>query len=188
MFFFFLSLFVLSFIFLLFFFFFNDTATTEIYTLSLHDALPILPAGSTAIGCGDSAASAALRLGTGFAGTLPAALGCPNPTRAATAAAARTVPSTPISAATRNPRLSGRCVSVMTSRMPSVLGYRNSARCGNTAGVLMPFSARPKAEVTPNREYPSLNKRGANPQNGSSGLSKPVAHLLWRGQIKKGVL
>src|SRR6266700_2092566 len=30
-----------------FFFFFNDTATTEIYTLSLHDALPIslVPAG-----------------------------------------------------------------------------------------------------------------------------------------------
>src|SRR5687768_18278779 len=36
-----------------FFFFFNDTATTEIYTLSLHDALPI----STAIrraSCGRS--------------------------------------------------------------------------------------------------------------------------------------
>src|SRR6266571_8661411 len=28
-----------------FFFFFNDTATTEIYTLSLHDALPISDAG-----------------------------------------------------------------------------------------------------------------------------------------------
>ena len=28
------------------FFFFNDTATTEIYTLSLHDALPICPLGS----------------------------------------------------------------------------------------------------------------------------------------------
>src|SRR6266853_2290167 len=28
-------------IYLQFFFFFNDTATTEIYTLSLHDALPI---------------------------------------------------------------------------------------------------------------------------------------------------
>src|SRR3989442_6035279 len=27
------------------FFFFNDTATTEIYTLSLHDALPIYQAG-----------------------------------------------------------------------------------------------------------------------------------------------
>src|SRR5437870_11275564 len=27
-----------------FFFFFNDTATTEIYTLSLHDALPIFEA------------------------------------------------------------------------------------------------------------------------------------------------
>src|SRR5437868_15248755 len=31
---------VLMFVFF-FFFFFNDTATTEIYTLSLHDALPI---------------------------------------------------------------------------------------------------------------------------------------------------
>src|SRR3712207_7566808 len=28
------------------FFFFNDTATTEIYTLSLHDALPICRPGS----------------------------------------------------------------------------------------------------------------------------------------------
>src|SRR5690349_23791212 len=32
-----------------FFFFFNDTATTEIYTLSLHDALPIWPADNSAI-------------------------------------------------------------------------------------------------------------------------------------------
>src|SRR5688572_33282215 len=31
---------------LYFFFFFNDTATTEIYTLSLHDALPIYPDGA----------------------------------------------------------------------------------------------------------------------------------------------
>src|SRR5216683_8189235 len=30
-----------SIFFFFFFFFFNDTATTEIYTLSLHDALPI---------------------------------------------------------------------------------------------------------------------------------------------------
>src|SRR5256885_8588816 len=29
------------FLYCFFFFFFNDTATTEIYTLSLHDALPI---------------------------------------------------------------------------------------------------------------------------------------------------
>ena len=29
-----------------FFFFFNDTATTEIYTLSLHDALPICSANA----------------------------------------------------------------------------------------------------------------------------------------------
>src|SRR5690348_17456816 len=32
------------------FFFFNDTATTEIYTLSLHDALPISHAYSIVIG------------------------------------------------------------------------------------------------------------------------------------------
>src|SRR5258707_5376293 len=35
---------LLSLLFCSFFFFFNDTATTEIYTLSLHDALPISPA------------------------------------------------------------------------------------------------------------------------------------------------
>src|SRR2546422_3096552 len=35
---------------LLFFFFFNDTATTEIYTLSLHDALPILKVEWTSTG------------------------------------------------------------------------------------------------------------------------------------------
>src|SRR6266536_3555492 len=33
--------FTFSFFYSFFFFFFNDTATTEIYTLSLHDALPI---------------------------------------------------------------------------------------------------------------------------------------------------
>src|SRR3712207_7839563 len=37
----------------LFFFFFNDTATTEIYTLSLHDALPISGHESTKSGSGD---------------------------------------------------------------------------------------------------------------------------------------
>src|SRR5258707_5942725 len=34
------------------FFFFNDTATTEIYTLSLHDALPISSAGRSGKGTG----------------------------------------------------------------------------------------------------------------------------------------
>src|SRR2546429_9432680 len=32
-----------------FFFFFNDTATTEIYTLSLHDALPIFSSASALV-------------------------------------------------------------------------------------------------------------------------------------------
>ena len=36
---------VFFFFILLFFFFFNDTATTKIYTLSLHDALPICMEG-----------------------------------------------------------------------------------------------------------------------------------------------
>src|SRR3712207_9596226 len=35
-----------------FFFFFNDTATTEIYTLPLHDALPIFPDRRTMPGDG----------------------------------------------------------------------------------------------------------------------------------------
>ena len=33
--------------------FFNDTATTEIYTLSLHDALPISEAGLDHMVCAD---------------------------------------------------------------------------------------------------------------------------------------
>src|SRR2546422_11180006 len=33
------------------FFFFNDTATTEIYTLSLHDALPICALAHRRAGC-----------------------------------------------------------------------------------------------------------------------------------------
>src|SRR3712207_7372529 len=40
------------------FFFFNDTATTEIYTLSLHDALPIC-AGSSPTSCARSSPSGA---------------------------------------------------------------------------------------------------------------------------------
>src|SRR2546430_13540327 len=43
------------------FFFFNDTATTEIYTLSLHDALPISAARTAAVSTtGASRASAEL--------------------------------------------------------------------------------------------------------------------------------
>src|SRR2546426_12784656 len=34
------------------FFFFNDTATTEIYTLSLHDALPIYAGADELVGDG----------------------------------------------------------------------------------------------------------------------------------------
>src|SRR5260221_13405940 len=51
-----------------FFFFFNDTATTEIYTLSLHDALPIFgemaPAPPVADACTDHRALAANSLST----------------------------------------------------------------------------------------------------------------------------
>src|SRR2546426_8244229 len=41
----------------LIFFFFNDTATTEIYTLSLHDALPISRARKAILLCGCSHSS-----------------------------------------------------------------------------------------------------------------------------------
>src|SRR2546422_10177432 len=50
-------------LFFFFFFFFNDTATTEIYTLSLHDALPISPPRpSTGSSCRASARSRRRRL------------------------------------------------------------------------------------------------------------------------------
>src|SRR5438094_2984358 len=50
---------------LLFLFFFNDTATTEIYTLSLHDALPIYPEVNRAAG---------RAIAAGVAGPLPPVL------------------------------------------------------------------------------------------------------------------
>src|SRR2546428_13994546 len=46
-----MSSFLLYYIIFFFFFFFNDTATTEIYTLSLHDALPISSAPSAQARC-----------------------------------------------------------------------------------------------------------------------------------------
>src|SRR5256885_13116732 len=48
---------------LFFFFFFNDTATTEIYTLSLHDALPISLQGDFRVrrGCREGEVSARRR-------------------------------------------------------------------------------------------------------------------------------
>src|SRR3712207_8161519 len=51
----------------LFYFFFNDTATTEIYTLSLHDALPI---SAARVGAGRRLA----RQGEAVAGGLVAGL------------------------------------------------------------------------------------------------------------------
>src|SRR2546430_16690125 len=66
------------------FFFFNDTATTEIYTLSLHDALPIShrggwhARGSRRPGARNRAGAAQRRrphaAGVGLGGTAPALL------------------------------------------------------------------------------------------------------------------
>src|SRR5256885_7914241 len=52
-----------------FFFFFNDTATTEIYTLSLHDALPISTATASATAMTRQSASSARACGAGRAPT-----------------------------------------------------------------------------------------------------------------------
>src|SRR2546430_13396231 len=52
----------------LFFFFFNDTATTEIYTLSLHDALPISGAGRARDALGHRIARSPRRPGDGAVG------------------------------------------------------------------------------------------------------------------------
>src|SRR5437016_12065618 len=48
-----------------FFFFFNDTATTEIYTLSLHDALPILSVAAAPSIAQSAKATAAINTAVG---------------------------------------------------------------------------------------------------------------------------
>src|SRR2546429_2524797 len=53
-----------------FFFFFNDTATTEIYTLSLHDALPIC------LSSGFQVAGGAMKPRAILLGAVAIALGC----------------------------------------------------------------------------------------------------------------
>src|SRR5256885_7195859 len=61
---------------LLFFFFFNDTATTEIYTLSLHDALPIFVTSDGDAKGNDHAACAQKCMASGVpAGILPEEIG-----------------------------------------------------------------------------------------------------------------
>src|SRR2546429_5763232 len=63
------------------FFFFNDTATTEIYTLSLHDALPIsrgaqLRIRSSTLGAGSKSSTAIVTLSP--ASIVPSRMpGCP---------------------------------------------------------------------------------------------------------------
>src|SRR6266496_6058911 len=65
---------------LFFFFFFNDTATTEIYTLSLHDALPnsAAMAGPWLVGIGIDRGIPAVRSGdwAPLAAVFGALLGC----------------------------------------------------------------------------------------------------------------
>src|SRR3712207_8523555 len=56
----------------MFCFFFNDTATTEIYTLSLHDALPISPSRHPAGGRPPRAAAAVRAAAAGAAVRRPA--------------------------------------------------------------------------------------------------------------------
>src|SRR5256885_13591501 len=62
-----------------FFFFFNDTATTEIYTLSLHDALPIsAPAAVPHPGCARGTRPWVLRV-RGAAAATPEISRCRHP-------------------------------------------------------------------------------------------------------------
>ena len=54
-----------------FFFFFNDTATTEIYTLSLHDALPICVLARALRWCGTVEAVSAWQYCSTCSGVTP---------------------------------------------------------------------------------------------------------------------
>src|SRR3712207_8617271 len=62
----------------MYFFFFNDTATTEIYTLSLHDALPIYFERSHIAVGSDRGAELACELRQGFRHRASATHGIPH--------------------------------------------------------------------------------------------------------------
>src|SRR3712207_8280790 len=71
------------------FFFFNDTATTEIYTLPLHDALPISPSSAAAARPASARKPASL---TGRSGSYIRNSSCRQRTPMASAATANTQP------------------------------------------------------------------------------------------------
>src|SRR6266436_1232511 len=89
---------ILLFIFLIvfFFFFFNDTATTEIYTLSLHDALP------NSVGLATSGTAPCERY-TSFRSRLETALPTSEFSRDTMSAGRRAGPTTPIHAVVSKP-------------------------------------------------------------------------------------
>src|SRR2546426_8423794 len=68
-----------------FFFFFNDTATTEIYTLSLHDALPISIRPTARSSAGNPSRRPGSRRANRFASaTWKSWMGCPRTDRKST--------------------------------------------------------------------------------------------------------
>src|SRR6266487_4551308 len=75
-------------------FFFNDTATTEIYTLSLHDALPILAKAPRSYGRHSPSTSASEPPPPG-ASRKPSATTAPAPQPGPPAAKARSLPHPP---------------------------------------------------------------------------------------------
>src|SRR6266478_334607 len=129
-----------------FFFFFNDTATTEIYTLSLHDALPI-SAGSAV--CAPAAASA----GTASCRVVSAA-GPASPGGTSTAAA--------------------DCMLVSLAALPSIGrgGGDVSPGCGTTSSAGSGSSSASRG--SPSTEPALMSISSENPGNDGSETMSPT--------------
>src|SRR3989440_3385503 len=137
-------------------FFFNDTATTEIYTLSLHDALPIYRRAGTGARIPGTAAAAGWRLGdsTGAAGKRDA--GCGIRASAATRTYASRI-SHPVS---RSDRKSTRLNSSHDQISYAVFCLKKKIRRGSPSCSRPHEGSSPRCSSAPRAATPDDEDRG----------------------------
>src|SRR6266542_814954 len=132
-------------LFFFFFFFFNDTATTEIYTLSLHDAVPITSrvsaeASASCDGCVPSTPAHPVVSGWSSGTTaLPGSdltIGLPSTSATASSSFLAPVPPTPTSTATRRPPLSTAAARSSSAADGTPGAGTNTGAVGGVDGVM----------------------------------------------------
>src|SRR6266536_2103656 len=162
------------------FFFFNGTATTEIYTLSLHDALPIcLSPPDCCRTCVSSCASSLLPSRASGA-NFPSPNTTSDPTVKASASTERAAAPASCPECTRTAPKSEPSRSSIDARTPGSSGRPACSRTRSTAGVLVTSPASATGPVAARRCNRSARQRAHSPP---PSTSPPQAQRRGAGAI-----